>query len=117
MDKPEYTETTAQGHKITIKASISFQKGGTNWYNGANEKKGYYLHLIPVERSEISNGFISESMILGEGFKYLLLEVTRQSDKRLKTAQLIADQHKDRLIAKCTNDKLNQMLRKRNIAV
>jgi len=116
MEKTEYTTTEAQGNKITVKASVSFQKGGRNWYNGANEKKGYYLHLIPVERSEVSNGFISESMILGEGFKYLLLEVNRQSEKRFKTALLIADEHKDRLIAKATNDKLNQLLR-RNIAV
>lgn len=117
MEKTEYTTTEAQGHKITVKASISFQKGGINWYNGANEKKGYYLHLIPVERSEVSNGFISECFTLGEGFKFLLLEVTRQSEKRFNTAKQIADQHKDFLIAKCTNDKLNQLLRRRNIAV
>lgn len=89
---------------ITIETSISFKQAGINWYNSLEEKGGYYLHVTPIK----INGFFRETQI-GEGFKYLVLEVERQSKKRLETAIEIAKDHKDRLIAIAVNRKLNQL--------
>lgn len=97
----EYHKFDEQG--ITIETTISYQKAGINWYNSQKERGGYYLHISPVKISE----FFTERQ-LGSGFKYMLLEVDRQSNKRLETAKKIATKERDQLIAIAVNEELKK---------
>lgn len=101
MNNREYHKFEEQG--ITIETDISYQKAGINWYNSEREKGGYYLHVSPVQ---IGEHFIERQ--LGSGFKYMLLEIDRQSNKRLETAKRIATEERDQLIAIAVNQELNK---------
>lgn len=100
MENKQYEDVNG----ITIQTGISYRKGGVNWYNGQPERAGYYLHVTPVIKSE---HFIESQ--LGDGFKYLVLQVDRQSKKRLQTAIQIAETHKERLTAIAVNQKLDKV--------
>ena len=76
-----------------IKYEVDYQKGGTNYYNGANEKRGYYLCVRVVERKPSgTNGIMYESFLMFGGIKKLLLEV----DNKIKslTEKLLKEENK-----------------------
>jgi hypothetical protein len=101
MNNKEYHKFEEQG--ITIETDVTYQKAGTNWYNGERERGGYYLHISPVEIGDL---FVSRT--LGSGFKYMLLEVDRQSSKRLEKAKRLATEERDQLIAIAVNEQLRK---------
>jgi len=68
-----------ENHKI--KFTISFNKSLTNLATGESKKIGYYVSAVPIQEKGIMQSF----MAFG-GFNALLLEVDRQSSKRLDTA-------------------------------
>ena len=65
-----------------LKFEVFYDKGGMNYWNGGNDKRGYYLSVRIVERKDEGRGFISESFIMFSGTKKLLMEVNRQSEKK-----------------------------------
>lgn len=86
----------------TYKIEVFFQKGGYNFFNGREEKRGYYISVIPVERKDCGNGVVMESFVAFSGIKKLLLEVNRQSKKRYETAcDMVNDELIMKLISKC----------------
>lgn len=42
---------------------VLYSKGGYNWYNGDNERRGYYLHCTPVllKTDSLSNGIFDKN--------------------------------------------------------
>ena len=81
-----------------IKYEVDYQKGGTNYYNGANEKRGYYLCVRVVERKPSgTNGLEYESFLMFGGIKKLLVEVARKSDKKYQEAIKLAEQYETEL--------------------
>lgn len=68
------------GDKL-YKISVSYNKGGMNYFNYKQEARGYYVHVMTgVDRKE-RNGFISEGMMMFGGFKICLCTVKRASAK------------------------------------
>lgn len=68
-----------------IEVEVAYNKGGTNYFTGRYERRGYYLHVQPIERR---GGMVSFDAY--SGFKDLLKEVGRKSDKAQKEAEEIA---------------------------
>lgn len=68
-----------------IKFSISFNRSSTNWATYQPKKIGYEVHAVPVKRSK-GDGFNIEEFGCFTGFNDNLIEVERQSAKRLQAA-------------------------------
>ncbi len=82
----------------TLKIEVTYNKGGQNNWTGRNEKRGYYLHVTPVKLKQYSDGITMELTTAFSGYKELLKEVGRQSDKALAEAEKIAEQVVEELI-------------------
>jgi hypothetical protein len=69
-----------------LQIEVNYQLGGWNHFNGDLEERGVYLSLHPVRRG---NGFI-QTIIDGQlhtmGYKILLKELGRKSQKQLDLA-------------------------------
>jgi galactokinase/mevalonate kinase-like predicted kinase len=74
-----------EGTNKSLKVHLFYNKGGMNYFNGKEERRGYYLSVTPVE-IEQRNGYQSESFLMFSGVKRLVLEVKRQSDKAYNQA-------------------------------
>ena len=95
MKKYEKIEGTENKY---LKFEVDYQKGGMNYWNGSNEKRGYYLCVRIVERSKSdSTGFVSESFMMFSGTKKLLMEVGRQSEKKYKECIELSKLHEQEL--------------------
>lgn len=77
-----------------LKFSISFSKETRNWATGQAIKQGYRLHVVPVKRTK-HNNFIIEQYGCFTGFGTTILEVNRQSSKRLREAIRIMNERKE----------------------
>lgn len=64
-----------------IKFTIAFNRDRYNWATGEEKKIGYEVSAIPVQRGEMF-----EQSGTFTGFYSCILEIDRQSTKRLKTA-------------------------------
>lgn len=69
---------TTTNHKV-IEVVVRFNAGGMNYSTYKQEKKGYYVHVQPVEVVGNMRTFVAFT-----GFKSLLEETARFSMKRLK---------------------------------
>lgn len=76
-----------------IKISISFNRDRTNWATYQPKKIGYQVNMHPVKRSQSENFTIEESGAF-TGFLDCLLEVDRQSKKRLEAAIKVLEERK-----------------------
>ena len=76
-----------------VKVTTGYEKGGTNYYNGQNNRRGYYIYAQKVERVN-RGGYVMESCTMFEGGKKLLKEVGRQSKKAELEAEQQAEQNK-----------------------
>lgn len=84
----KYIDTIEDNKKI--KFSISFNRDTYNWATGERKKIGYQITATPVE---IGDRF--ESFTAFSGFNDCLLEVDRQSSKRLtKAIEILQEREK-----------------------
>lgn len=86
---------------------VLYSKGGYNWYNwynGDNERRGYYLHCTPVlfKTGSLSNGteYSTRTVTLGKGYKLLLKEDGRRSEKSENEANILAEEKVDFIVEK-----------------
>lgn len=67
-----------------LKVSVRYGKGGINYFNYKQEKRGVYVHFKPVHRG---NGFETCTLLSGgykeDGFKMFVRELGRMSQKQL----------------------------------
>lgn len=87
----EYIDTIEDNKKI--KFSISFNRSSHNWATSEKLAIGYRVTVIPVE---IGDRF--ETFGAFTGFNDSLLEVNRQSSKRLDEAIKILQERKEKYI-------------------
>lgn len=73
----KYIETTEFPNNTHIEVSVYYDKGGINFYNGNNDRRGFYLSVTPVKKDA---GFVS--ILLGSGLKKLILTTGRYSEKQ-----------------------------------
>ena len=79
-----------------IKMFITFNKESTNWATSQPKKVGYQVTVIPVKRTKhVSSNFVVEESSCFSGFNDCLLEIDRQSKKRLATAIKILQERKE----------------------
>lgn len=79
----EYLDTIVENEKI--KFTISFNKETRNWATGESKKIGYQVTAIPVKVIKKETYSIEESSVF-TGFNDNLIEIDRQSKKRLESA-------------------------------
>ena len=73
-----------------VKVAVFYSKGGINYFNYKQEKRGYYVSVRVVDR-EVRNGYITESFsMFDSGYKQILKEVGRASKKAEQFAESIA---------------------------
>jgi len=88
----EYLDTIVENEKI--KFTISFNKETRNWATGESKKIGYQVSAVPVKINDFSHKnvrgelvhFTSEESGAFTGFCDNLIEIDRQSKKRLESA-------------------------------
>lgn len=73
-------EVVEFGDKL-YKIHVSYNKGGINYFNYKQENRGYYVHVSNGVDRKSSDGFISESFAMFNGFKICLCTVKRASAK------------------------------------
>lgn len=76
----KYTPVKDNSVCNNIKTHLYYDKGGMNYFTGKVEKRGIYLSITPVKRSEF-NGGVSEVTTAFTGTKVLLEEKSRFSQK------------------------------------
>ena len=91
-----YEERNGQTFKIEVRYSI----GGNSGWGRGEEARGYYLHVTPV-KIEDKGGYRMEIMTAFSGYKYLLIEVKRQSKKAEESADKLAETMVEELIQAC----------------
>jgi len=69
-----------------IKVAISFNRERINWATSQPKKIGYQATCTPVKRTNKGNNLVLEETSAFTGFNVCLLEIDRQSAKRLQTA-------------------------------
>lgn len=90
----EYKEKDNKDFKV----QLYYNLGGTNYYSGREEKRGYYIGVTPVHLED--NGhYIIETSVAWTGIKDCILEVKRKSSKAEKQAMdLMTDEFIDSYI-------------------
>ena len=104
----QYLKTNKENTQIKIE--LNYSKGGINYFSGKNELRGYYLHMQPVQRETRENGIIIEQYTPAKGYKALILETKRQSDKSYKTALEMIEETKQRMIEAIKEDSNLQLI-------
>lgn len=90
-----------------LRVELYYSLGGTNYFTGAAESRGYYLSVTPVYRSH-GNGYTMESYTAFTGIKQLVKPVTRKSAKAEQAAVALAADIEKQLV--------NYVIAKNNIA-
>ena len=71
---------------LELKCVISFNKDRISWATSRPKKVGYQVTVLPVKRTSCGGGLMVEEVAAFSGFNDCLLEVDRQSSKRLGQA-------------------------------
>lgn len=101
----EYQTIEINGEKQEIKFCVSFNKDRYNWATNQPKKIGYQITVLPVKRTSREGGIVIEESEAFTGFNDCLLQVDRQSQKRLKTALLILQNSKEKYLSYFTQSK------------
>lgn len=108
MKKSFYLVPNNKNRENSLDIEVAYELGGINWYNGQNNARGYYLRVIPSETRINDDGkggsLVSVTEILGKGFKFLLLPVSRCSKKSEKAAEELALEKLRWLVDKTCNE-------------
>lgn len=68
-----------------LKIKLFYDLGGFNMFTHAEQPRGYYISVVPVERSK-RNGIKMESITAFTGYKELIEPCSRKSKKAEQTA-------------------------------
>lgn len=68
-----------------LSLSVSYSKGGINYFTYKDEPRGYYLHITPQKLESREFGAVWQT-VMGSGCKLFLHSVQRQSEKQQKIA-------------------------------
>lgn len=80
---------------------VSYNLGGTNWFTYKPESRGYYLHVVPVERKKREHegkSYYTISCSMLSGIKFCLKGVKRASKSAEAEALKLAAENEDWLI-------------------
>ena len=82
---PEDTPGAKPGEELEI--TLRYQEGGINYFNYKHEKRGLYLHMVPVTRSRTSHGSMMTSRSIPDhrACKVMVSEMGRRNAKYCTT--------------------------------
>lgn len=84
----------ANGGKVNyLECEVFYSLGGMNYFTYETEKRGYYLRVLPVEKSDRMIGFMAFS-----GIKKLLVEVARKNKKAEEQAEALVKENLENLV-------------------
>ena len=66
-----------------VKIVIDYEIGGMNYFSGSVNRRGIYIYITPVQRSEHGETVALFGNAQESGFKIMLEELQRKSQKRL----------------------------------
>lgn len=78
----EVKENHSNTKATHLKAEVYYNLGGQNFFTGREERRGYYISISPVVKSD---NF--ESYAAFTGLKVCILEVKRKSQKKFEEAK------------------------------
>lgn len=96
-----YLKTNQENTELKIE--LKYYLGGYNYWNYKHEPRGYYLHIQPIIRETRENYFI-EQYTPTKGYKALILETKRKSEKAYKTALEMIEETKQQMIEVITKN-------------
>lgn len=92
-------------HFTHLEVSFYYDLGGMNYFTGRENKRGYYLSVIPVSKSQTVTGFTSISSTLFDGIKKCLKAVDRKSKKSETEAKALAKEALNELVTYVCSEK------------
>ena len=90
----EYVERSDLKDATHLEVSVYYTKGGANYFSGGTIRRGYYINVTPVTKSENSVSFV-----MFTGRSQLLFETSRYSDKQFAKAVEMSKDVRAELIA------------------
>ena len=90
----KYIERNDLNNATHLEVSVSYDKGGANYFSGGTKPRGYYLSVTPVTKSATSISFT-----MFTGYSRFLLETKRFSEKQFANAIEMAKDYEEELIA------------------
>lgn len=72
-----------EGMESVLEVTVSYSLGGANYFQGTQERRGYWLHVSPIGIKK-ENGYNVKAFTIGsgpKGYKAFLLEVKRRTAK------------------------------------
>lgn len=109
---PLYNNATI-GNYTHVKISISYTKGGMNYFSGEMNKRGIYLYIQPTTESGSTYTILGNSRVCGG--KIFIRELSRRSQKAENTAWTIITPFLDEIVQDFTigrNDLIFALLRR-----
>lgn len=83
-----------QGFGKVVRVTVSYRKGGLNYFTYKEDKRGYWLHIQPMRISS-GDGFTTSDYNPRDGYRMFLQEAVRFSASGLKCAVQTACLHLD----------------------
>ena len=74
---------TTGTHKVEVK--VAYDKGGYNYFTYGTDRRGYWLHVTPVDFEE-TDGILFRRYTMGTGIKRFVAEAKRFGAKGLAAA-------------------------------
>lgn len=87
---------------LFVELEVYYSLGGMNFWNGTNEKRGYWVSVSPITIEERA-GMVCRSFTIGggmSGLKGFLEEATRYNARKLESLRAAAIPHLGKLLAK-----------------
>ncbi len=98
----KYIDIEPSDRENVICIEVGYSLGGHNWYNGQEERRGYYLYCTPcgISTHKLNDGreYNTITNTLGKGLKLLLKQVSRQSVKAELEAIELAKENEEMLL-------------------
>lgn len=91
MSKKSVLKKYDESYNKDLKIELYYSKGGMNYFSGNTERRGFYLSVSPVERTNHGNGIVSESYMAFSGTKKLILETSRYSKKSEQESEKLVE--------------------------
>lgn len=99
----------AIGNFGQLKLHVAYSLGGMNYFTGNINRRGVYLHINPVNVTKSAYGSSEESILMGtgreSGYKILLEELKRKSQKKIEEQFLKIKEVSDKIVQLYVDEK------------
>ena len=89
----KYIETNEFPGNTHLQISVYYSKGGTSYFSGQNNPRGFYVSVTPVKRDGITVSYLMFS-----GYSHFLFGANRYSEKQHDKAIEMSGPEADKII-------------------